>query len=194
MDHWDNFTIAILIILFIWLCYVYRKNNHETLSDESSSNDQKSSQQNIPPPPYVPELGSAEWNKLSRGEQLQYITDIYIKMMKAYDSQSNTPEAIQKAADDKFVAQLPQDSNCTDEYSSCQEWADNGECEINPEFMLYNCKKSCKVCSLTGDEKSELVRIYNSREPAHCVYHGANYPGPSSYMNTLNEYNALAFI
>merc|ERR1712121_546014 len=37
-------------------------------------------------------------------------------------------------------------SNCVDKHSRCQEWADRGECKINPRYMLNMCKKACKVC------------------------------------------------
>nr|CAA06314.1 PMP1 protein [Podocoryna carnea] len=37
-------------------------------------------------------------------------------------------------------------SNCPNNHSRCQEWADRGECQKNPRYMLRNCKKSCKQC------------------------------------------------
>merc|ERR1712079_606411 len=36
--------------------------------------------------------------------------------------------------------------NCKDDNSRCEEWAGKGECEANPEYMLVNCKLSCKAC------------------------------------------------
>uniref|UniRef100_A0A1D1YZN9 procollagen-proline 4-dioxygenase n=1 Tax=Anthurium amnicola TaxID=1678845 RepID=A0A1D1YZN9_9ARAE len=44
------------------------------------------------------------------------------------------------------------DAECTDEDSSCSQWAANGECQRNPLFMLGtpdyygSCRKSCGVC------------------------------------------------
>ena len=39
---------------------------------------------------------------------------------------------------------------CRDYDDSCSSWATTGECEINPNYMLHMCKKSCKKCS-SGD-------------------------------------------
>ena len=35
---------------------------------------------------------------------------------------------------------------CVDAYDTkrCQEWAEQGECESNPGWMMNNCMKSCK--------------------------------------------------
>ncbi|CAA0383997.1 unnamed protein product [Arabidopsis thaliana] len=41
---------------------------------------------------------------------------------------------------------------CVDDHESCQEWADAGECEKNPMYMVGSetslgfCRKSCKAC------------------------------------------------
>jgi len=35
---------------------------------------------------------------------------------------------------------------CKNHHARCQEWADRGECKINPRYMLRWCKLSCKVC------------------------------------------------
>jgi len=37
--------------------------------------------------------------------------------------------------------------SCVNNHERCQEWADRGECKINPKYMLRMCKKACKVCS-----------------------------------------------
>ena len=39
-----------------------------------------------------------------------------------------------------------QDEDCIDEGEYCSDWAQNGECQYNPEYMLEFCKKSCGVC------------------------------------------------
>lgn len=38
--------------------------------------------------------------------------------------------------------------SCEDRHSRCAEWAarDPSECKVNPNYMLRNCRKSCKVC------------------------------------------------
>ncbi|XP_052103421.1 uncharacterized protein LOC127736896 [Mytilus californianus] len=35
---------------------------------------------------------------------------------------------------------------CTDNKQECSMWALQDECRLNPEYMLYNCKKSCNAC------------------------------------------------
>lgn len=32
----------------------------------------------------------------------------------------------------------------------CEDWARGGECEINPSWMIPNCRKACQKC---GDDK-----------------------------------------
>ncbi|CAG2195746.1 unnamed protein product [Mytilus edulis] len=39
-----------------------------------------------------------------------------------------------------------EDNNCTDIKEKCLMWALQNECKQNPEYMLYNCKKSCNAC------------------------------------------------
>jgi hypothetical protein len=90
--------------------------------------------------------------------------------------------------DDRWIKSLPKNSNCADLYDNCAKWAANDECQINPEFMLYNCPSSCQACSLTLDQKNRLDQIYNSRPPLHCVVHEP-YPGEFSYLDLLYEYN-----
>lgn len=34
----------------------------------------------------------------------------------------------------------------------CNGWAGSGECEINPDWMIPNCRKACRKC---GDEKGQ---------------------------------------
>ena len=37
-------------------------------------------------------------------------------------------------------------SGCSDNDTSCVEWAKSGECEKNAEWMKENCMKSCEQC------------------------------------------------
>jgi hypothetical protein len=37
-------------------------------------------------------------------------------------------------------------AGCKDSNKNCGSWADRGECEANPRYMLSNCKKSCDQC------------------------------------------------
>eukprot|EP01023_Acetabularia_acetabulum_P065302 TRINITY_DN8627_c0_g1_i6.p2 TRINITY_DN8627_c0_g1~~TRINITY_DN8627_c0_g1_i6.p2 ORF type:complete len:233 (+),score=27.24 TRINITY_DN8627_c0_g1_i6:493-1191(+) len=36
---------------------------------------------------------------------------------------------------------------CYDSHHLCEEWAARGECTNNPDYMTYNCVKSCLKCS-----------------------------------------------
>ena len=40
---------------------------------------------------------------------------------------------------------------CTDEHTSCKLWANKGECDANPTFMLSatGCRESCYACQST---------------------------------------------
>ena len=37
-------------------------------------------------------------------------------------------------------------TDCVDNHERCEYWAGTGECDINPNYMLIYCKKSCEVC------------------------------------------------
>ncbi|PAV56798.1 hypothetical protein WR25_05054 [Diploscapter pachys] len=50
------------------------------------------------------------------------------------------------ALSDDFLKCLPIDQKCCDRNSNCGPWAALGECEANPDWMLINCKISCKSC------------------------------------------------
>ena len=35
---------------------------------------------------------------------------------------------------------------CVDENENCADWANKGECQNNQQYMLIDCRKSCKSC------------------------------------------------
>ncbi|XP_069993615.1 zinc metalloproteinase nas-4 isoform X2 [Penaeus vannamei] len=35
---------------------------------------------------------------------------------------------------------------CKNQNKHCKEWASNGQCRVNPAYMLDKCKKACRVC------------------------------------------------
>jgi len=37
-------------------------------------------------------------------------------------------------------------SKCSDNHEECEKWADGLECDLNPGYMLKDCKLSCNVC------------------------------------------------
>jgi hypothetical protein len=123
------------------------------------------------------------WNKLTDGEKGQYIVDTYFTYLP-----ENEQISAQQEQDDTYINSLPKNSDCDDVFDECANWADDGECKINPEFMLYKCPKSCEVCSISEQNKNKMTRIYNSRPLEHCVYHGASYPGEFKYLNKMYDY------
>lgn len=39
---------------------------------------------------------------------------------------------------------------CVDRDEACQNWANGGECDRNPNYMLASCARACKVCGSNG--------------------------------------------
>lgn len=140
-----------------------------------------------------------DWNKLSEGEQIQFLMKFYGNLIlpDEVEDKSGVPDrgklsgsaAISAASNlVATLAKQPDNDTCSDTFSECAKWAANDECVINPEYMLYNCAKSCKACSYTPADKAKLVKLYNNAPPIHCVYHGDDYPGEFQYMNRLYDY------
>jgi hypothetical protein len=72
--------------------------------------------------------------------------------------------------------EIPRETGCNDEYKGCKAWADNGECEANPDFMLQNCPNSCRACGLNQEQKGNLVRYYLNEPLKKCIYRAEPYP------------------
>eukprot|EP00928_Gymnodinium_smaydae_P027387 TRINITY_DN21198_c0_g3_i1.p1 TRINITY_DN21198_c0_g3~~TRINITY_DN21198_c0_g3_i1.p1 ORF type:complete len:374 (+),score=44.59 TRINITY_DN21198_c0_g3_i1:50-1171(+) len=55
-----------------------------------------------------------------------------------------------------LFASLPQidakSRKCQDKDPQCRAWADGGECEANPGYMLVSCRKSCGNCEAPPSE------------------------------------------
>ena len=42
-------------------------------------------------------------------------------------------------------------ASCRDsEETNCPQWASEGECSLNPMFMVDSCQLSCRTCALYG--------------------------------------------
>lgn len=94
----------------------------------------------------------------------------------------------------KNIVQKPTISNlsdegCLDSFNDCKKWAKNKECSVNPEYMLFNCAKSCYACNMKDEEKNNLVKYYNSKMPIKEIYHGESYPDRLQDLNELYYYN-----
>jgi hypothetical protein len=130
-----------------------------------------------------PLVGTAQtWQDLSPDEKLDYLVTRYL----SYDVKDSVSNKVTQ--ENNYIATLPQSADCNDDYDNCPAWAANGECDINPEYMLYNCKKSCKSCALNPQQLATVTAIMNSRTPPGCSFHGEPYPGPFNYY-----YNMLAY-
>ena len=62
-------------------------------------------------------------------------------------------------------------SSCQDGHPKCLQWAQVGECDNNPGYMLNNCRRSCLQCPDQADElarhlaeKKKPERIWSSAE------------------------------
>lgn len=42
-------------------------------------------------------------------------------------------------------------SECTNNHKNCQKWAEKGECDNNPDYMLSQCMVACDSCPGTPD-------------------------------------------
>jgi len=54
---------------------------------------------------------------------------------------------------------------CVDDNTSCPGWAQSGECQKNPGYMLKSCRKSCNQCSTTSSkcvDKNTSCRVWAS--------------------------------
>ena len=47
------------------------------------------------------------------------------------------------------------DSELKDHDENCHDWANRGECEINPDYMLHFCRKSCQSFITEGENVSD---------------------------------------
>jgi hypothetical protein len=116
-----------------------------------------------------------------------------VEQVRTLDNMLNEGETVDSkkrdeeiARENEYIRGLPRSTNCDDKYEGCPVWASKGECIINPEYMLYDCPKSCEACALNSQEKYNVTYIYNKREPPSCVYHGEDYPSVDRYIHDLH--------
>jgi hypothetical protein len=123
--------------------------------------------------------------ELTDGEKIQYIIDTYFMGSEELRQTSGNTKK-----ENDYIRSLPVSDQCSDSYDECSKWAANGECTINPGFMLYKCAKSCKSCALNDQQKYNLVEIYGNRDAPHCVYHPGSkgYPDPQYYVRQFDSY------
>ncbi len=161
----NKIKISLIIVLVVILVYLYISVN------------KKSTNTTIPSVP----ASDIDFSKMSDGEQLEYIIRLY------FDPTVKNIVDEKTIAEDKYIESLPKNSNCSDSFSDCAIWAKSGECTVNPEFMMYNCKKSCQSCAMTPEQLYNYTKIYNSRDAEVCVYRGRTYPDIN--MEYIRKYN-----
>lgn len=76
-------------------------------------------------------------------------------------------------------------SACEDKNAKCSMWANKGECEKNPAYMLLNCKVSCKTCD--GGSKPKPVKD----GPGNGGKGGKTRPDTNKYDEGYNFFNIL---
>lgn len=68
------------------------------------------------------------------------------------DESANQPKlrgaSKEKKKDDAGTVRNVDDSLCADEHAHCKIWAEQGDCDDNPGYMLVSCKKSCGACDI----------------------------------------------
>ena len=163
------------VVIFILILFIYTVKPIQIVSDVPLT-------PKNPKNPKNPLVGTAKtWRDLSPNDKLDYLVTKYFN----YDVGSGPDPKVTK--ENNYIASLPQDAKCQNDFTDCGQWAANGECDINPEYMLYNCKSSCKSCALSEQEKHNVSSILNSRSPPGCVFHGFDYPGSLPiYYKILN--------
>lgn len=122
------------------------------------------------------------YDEMSEAEKIDELIVTYFKP----EVDSENKES--KIEENNYINELPRNSECKDNYIDCKKWASNGECVINPEFMVYNCKSSCESCDLTPQQLYNVTTIYNNRDSPGCAFHGYSYPDPLAFrMDVFNS-------
>merc|ERR1719225_1532051 len=67
-------------------------------------------------------------------------------------------------------APTPAPQPCIDDNQNCENWANNGECEANPTWMLENCRKSCGVCYSGATSLLSARRAGRSENTGYAAY------------------------
>ncbi|RCN30618.1 shTK domain protein [Ancylostoma caninum] len=58
--------------------------------------------------------------------------------------------------------------NCCDKDPSCAQWASNGECSRNPEWMLSNCQLSCHNCKTDSNKPATRTSLCGTGKESNC--------------------------
>jgi hypothetical protein len=179
-------AVLLVVIFYSW----YREQVFAQKTERLSATDPSIIGTKTPPPVPPPPKAVADtrsFYELTDGEKITFIVDTYFKSKEEQAAEA-TAAGADTVAQDKYINNLPQsDQGCDDQFDDCSKWAANNECIINPEFMLYSCSKSCQACSLSEQDKYNLVQIYNSRSPPNCAYRKGSYPDRQRFLRELEK-------
>jgi len=66
------------------------------------------------------------------------------------DDEEEDDDDDEEAEIDRLLRQQANEYNelCKNEHKRCDEWANIGECDKNPNYMLKKCQRSCHQCEL----------------------------------------------
>jgi len=62
------------------------------------------------------------------------------------ENTSSRKNEARDAEKDSARTVMDETNSCKDDHENCAGWADAGECETNPNYMLNSCRKSCGQC------------------------------------------------
>jgi hypothetical protein len=196
----NTFLIAIIIILLLIIFKTYL-NKYEyasdsaavTLSSGAANSPSVTVAQPAPKPPVIKDTRS--FYQMTDGEKVDFIINYY-----GLNDEERADQAAAESsggglttAQTQYVQSLPvSNTGCIDNWTDCPTWAENNECQVNPEWMLYECANSCSACSLSNQDKYNLIQVYNSKPPAQCTYRagstGTGYPDRLKYLQDLEKY------
>ena len=74
---------------------------------------------------------------------------------------------------------------CTDDDENCSGWADVGECEINPDYMMDHCRLSCDICIPVFENVDQNLHEDDEETNKALLEHVSN-------MNTYYEHVLLS--
>lgn len=146
----------------------------------------------VPPVTSVVIKDTRSFYQMTDGEKIDFIINNYgldpDELANKLDSDNPVGSGL-SSQQTAYVASLPvSNTGCVDNFDGCTSWAAAGECNINPEFMLYECPAACSACALAPQDKYNLVELYNKKPPSKCAYRNALYPDRLKYLRGSEKY------
>lgn len=111
----------------------------------------------------------------AHGASPEYLQKLVKKLFEGLEVDLKTDGnqiTVQLAVPDEGDDDLADDDPCMDVHPKCRQWADAGECEANPKYMvgdqyqMGSCRKSCGVCIPQSREEFESQKPVILANPA----------------------------